>query len=130
MDPRNAAAQEQADGLRADFQRMLTEGPEAAARARRITVTRRSRDGLVSVTVGPRGELVTLDIDPRVFRRPDSRALADTIVETVQAAAAEAEQQVVETMSAVLPREVVEAQLSGDLEGYLEQMTDRMTGRG
>ena len=74
MDPRNAAAQEQADGLRADFQRMLTEGPEAAARARRITVTRRSRDGLVSVTVGPRGDLVTLDIDPRVFRRPDSRA--------------------------------------------------------
>lgn len=130
MDPRNAAAQEQADGLRADFQRMLTEGPQAAARARRITVTRRSRDGLVSVTVGPRGDLVTLDIDPRVFRRPDSRALADTIVETVQAAAAEAEQQVVETMSAVLPREAVEAQLSGDLEGYLEQMTDRMTGRG
>lgn len=130
MDPRNAAAQEQADGLRADFQRMLTEGPEAAARARRITVTCRSRDGLVSVTVGPRGDLVTLDIDPRVFRRPDSRALADTIVETVQAAAAEAEQQVVETMSAVLPREAVEAQLSGDLEGYLEQMTDRMTGRG
>ncbi|KQS73734.1 YbaB/EbfC family nucleoid-associated protein [Modestobacter sp. Leaf380] len=130
MDPRNAALQEQAEGLRADFQRMLTEGPEAAARARQITVTRKSRDGLVSVTVGPRGDLVTLDIDPRVFRRPDSRALADTIVETVQAAAAEAEEMVVETMSSVLPREAVEAQLSGDLEGYLDQMTDRMTGRG
>ena len=130
MDPRNAALQEQAEGLRADFQRMLTEGPEAAARARQITVTRKSRDGLVSVTVGPRGDLVTLDIDPRVFRRPDSRALADTIVETVQAAAAEAEEMVVETMSSVLPREAVEAQLTGDLEGYLDQMTDRMTGRG
>ena len=130
MDPRNAALQEQAEGLRADFQRMLTEGPEAAARARQITVTRKSRDGLVSVTVGPRGDLVTLDIDPRVFRRPDSRALADTIVETVQAAAAEAEEMVVETMSSVLPREAVEAQLTGDLEGYLDQMTDRKTGRG
>lgn len=130
MDPRNAALQEQADQLRGDFQRMLTEGPEAAARARQITVTRKSRDGLVSVTVGPRGDLVQLDLDPRVYRRPDSRALAETIVETVQAAAVEAQEQVVEALSAALPREAVRAQLDGDIDGYLETMTDRMTGRG
>jgi DNA-binding protein YbaB len=130
VDPRNAALQEQAEQLRGDFQRMLTEGPEVAARAKEISVTRKSRDGLVSVTVGPRGDLVQLDLDPRVYRRPDSRALADTIVETVQAAAVEAQELVVETLSTVLPREAVQAQLDGDVEGYLEQMTDRMIGRG
>ena len=130
MDPRNAALQEQADQLRGNFQRMLSEGPEAAARAREISVTTKSRDGLVSVTVGPRGDLVQLDLDPRVYRRPDSRALADTIVATVQAAAAEAQDLVVETLSSVLPREAVQAQLDGDVDGYLEQLTDRMIGRG
>lgn len=130
MDPRNAALQEQADQLRGDFQRMLDEGPEVAARAREISVTKKSRDGLVSVTVGARGDLVHLDLDPRVYRRPDSRALADAIVETVQAAAVEAQEQVVETLSTVLPREAVQAQLDGDVEGYLETLTDRMIGRG
>ena len=130
MDPQNAALQAHADELRADFQRLMAEGPAVAARAREVVVTRRSRDGLVSVTVGPRGDLVHLDIDPRVFRRPDSRGLADAIVETVQAAAAEAQERVVETLSTVLPRDAVEAQLSGDLEGYLGQLTDRMLGKG
>jgi DNA-binding protein YbaB len=130
VDPENAALQEHADQLRADFQRLMADGPAVAARARQVVVTRRSRDGLVSVTVGPRGDLVHLDIDPRVYRRPDSRGLADSIVETVQAAAQEAQEQVVETLSTVIPREAVEAQLSGDLEGYLDQMTDRMLGKG
>jgi DNA-binding protein YbaB len=130
VDPENAALAEHADQLRADFQRLMADGPAVAARARQVVVTRRSRDGLVSVTVGPRGDLVHLDIDPRVFRRPDSRGLADSIVETVQAAAQEAQEQVVETLSTVIPREAVEAQLSGDLEGYLGQMTDRMLGKG
>ena len=130
MDPQNAALQAHADELRADFQRLMAEGPAVAARARQVAVTRRSRDGLVSVTVGPRGELVHLDIDPRVFRRPDSRGLADAIVETVQAAAVEAQEQVVETLSTVMPREAVEAQITGDLEGYLGQVTDRMLGKG
>jgi DNA-binding protein YbaB len=130
VDPENAALQAHADQLRTDFQRLMADGPAVAARARQVVVTRRSRDGLVSVTVGPRGDLVHLDIDPRVFRRPDSRGLADSIVETVQAAAQEAQEQVVETLSTVIPREAVEAQLSGDLEGYLGQMTDRMLGKG
>ena len=130
MDPQNAALQAHADELRADFQRLMAEGPAVAARAREVVVTRKSRDGLVSVTVGPRGDLVHLDIDPRVFRRPDSRGLADAIVETVQAAAAEAQEQVVETLSTVIPRDAVEAQLSGDLEGYLGSLTDRMFGKG
>jgi DNA-binding protein YbaB len=128
MDPRAAALQEQADALKADFERLMAEGPAVAARAREVAVTRKSRDGLVSVTVGPRGELVQLDLDPRIYRRPDSRDLADSIVETVQAAAAEAQEQVVEVLSSVIPRDAVEAHLSGDLDEYTDKLTERMTG--
>lgn len=129
MDPRAAALQEQADELKADFERLMAEGPAVAARAREVAVTRKSRDGLVSVTVGARGELVQLDLDPRIYRRPDSRDLADSIVETVQAAAAEAQEQVVEVLSSVVPREAVEAHLTGDLDEYTNHLTERMTGR-
>ncbi|WUI04095.1 YbaB/EbfC family nucleoid-associated protein [Spirillospora sp. NBC_00431] len=46
--------------------------------------TAESDDGLVRVRVGGRGRrLLDLDLDPRVFRDPDSRALAETITATL-----------------------------------------------
>lgn len=49
-----------------------------------------SDDRMVKALVGPRGQLVELEIDPRVYRRPNSKALAASIVATVRAAAEQA----------------------------------------
>jgi DNA-binding protein YbaB len=49
-----------------------------------------SDDRMVKALVGPRGQLVDLEIDPRVYRRPNSKALAASIVATVRAAAEQA----------------------------------------
>jgi DNA-binding protein YbaB len=53
---------------------------ETQKRISRITGTGYSPDRMVKATVGPRGQLVDLEIDPRVFRNPDSRGLADAIL--------------------------------------------------
>jgi len=46
-----------------------------------------SEDGLVTATVDPRGQLTSLELDPRLCQNGDAVALAATITETVQRAA-------------------------------------------
>jgi len=55
-----------------------------------VTGTAWSDDRLVKAVVGPRGQLVELEIDPRAVRRANTEVLSATIVATVRAAAADA----------------------------------------
>jgi DNA-binding protein YbaB len=55
-----------------------------------VRATAESDDGLITATVGGRGELLTLDLDPRIYRTPDSRALATAITTTIRRARREA----------------------------------------
>jgi DNA-binding protein YbaB len=52
-----------------------------------VRETAESDDGLITVTLGAKNELLDLRIDPRVFRTPDSAALADSIARTARRAA-------------------------------------------
>lgn len=45
-----------------------------------------SEDGYVTVTVGPNGHVTKVELDPRIYRRPDSRVLPTTVTETIQRA--------------------------------------------
>ncbi|MGZ0149056.1 YbaB/EbfC family nucleoid-associated protein [Kribbella sp. WER1] len=58
------------------------------------TGTAESPDGLIEATVGVYGELVELDLDPRIFRRQDATALAEQIRATVNSAYQEAQDKV------------------------------------
>ncbi|MEN3610563.1 YbaB/EbfC family nucleoid-associated protein [Plantactinospora sp. ZYX-F-223] len=58
----------------------------------KIRITAYSADGLVTVTVGGRGELIDLELDPRIYREPDSTALAGSIAGTIRDAAEAAAQ--------------------------------------
>jgi DNA-binding protein YbaB len=62
-----------------------------------------SDDRLIKATVGPRGQLVDLEIDPRVYRQPNSKALAATIVATVRRACEEAMAKTQEIAEAAMP---------------------------
>ncbi|MFI6294089.1 YbaB/EbfC family nucleoid-associated protein [Nonomuraea sp. NPDC050790] len=125
-----AGLQAYADELRATFMRLQSEGAELHAKARALQVTEKSRDGLVNATVGARGELIRLDLDPRIYRHPDARKLADTITETVQRAAEKARERVIEVFSPLIPAEQMRAHLDGDLETVMAQLADQMGGRG
>ncbi|GAA3308834.1 YbaB/EbfC family nucleoid-associated protein [Nonomuraea dietziae] len=99
-----AGLQAYADELRATFMRIQDEGAELHAKAKTVQVTEKSRDGLVSVTVGSRGELVRLDIDPRVLPAPGhARGLADSITETVRRAAAQVQERITELFAPLSP---------------------------
>jgi DNA-binding protein YbaB len=117
-----------ADELRDAFLRMNEEALTLHEQGRAVRVTEKSLDGLVAATVGARGELLSLDIDPRVFRRPDSRHLADTITETVNKAAAKAREQVVEIFEPLIPADQMRAHIDGDVESVLEQMVEQIRG--
>ena len=127
--PDVAGVKAYAEQLQSSFEKMLVEGPKVAAEARAMTVTKKSKDGLVTVTVSARGELETLELDPRIYRRPDSRELAESIVELTQAATAEAKEAVIAIFEKIAPRTTVERHMNGDIEGISEDMNARMMGR-
>jgi len=73
-----------------DLTKALREAEQTQRKVFEITATAWSDDRMVKAVVGPRGQLIDLEIDPRIYRRPNSRALAATIVRTVRAATEEA----------------------------------------
>jgi DNA-binding protein YbaB len=64
--------------------------PEVQRRMLEVTGEAWSDDRLIRAVVGPRGHLLELDIDPRVFRKPDSKALSAAIIATVREAVEDA----------------------------------------
>lgn len=128
--PSNAGIRAYAEELEKRFWRLQEEGPKLQERARALQVTEKSGDGLIAATVGARGELIRLDIDPRVYRRPNARALADDITDTIKRAGARARDEVVELFATLVPREQAAAQLSGDTNALIEMMHKQFRGEG
>jgi DNA-binding protein YbaB len=89
-----------------DLKRTLEGAEQTQRRVMKVTATVASDDRMIKATVGPRGQLVHLEIDPRVYRRPNATALADEIVATVRAAAEKAMAEVQGILSESLPRDV------------------------
>jgi DNA-binding protein YbaB len=77
-------------GMVDDLKKALRDAEQTHRKVFQITATAWSHDRMVKAVVGPRGQLIDLEIDPRIYRRPNSRALAATIVQTVRAATEEA----------------------------------------
>jgi DNA-binding protein YbaB len=127
--PGAAGRRVQAEALRAGFERLVAQAPAIHAEALQVEVTRESWDGLVAATVGAQGELIALDLDPRVYRHPDARALADTIVETVRSATAAVRDRVVELFAPLVDEEQMRMHLDGDLEGVLDRLTQQLHGK-
>ncbi|GAA3398979.1 YbaB/EbfC family nucleoid-associated protein [Cryptosporangium minutisporangium] len=69
-----------------DLRAAIGDAERAQRDALRLTGTAWSKDGLVKAVVGPRGHLLELELDPRVYRTPNSHALSATILATVRAA--------------------------------------------
>jgi DNA-binding protein YbaB len=89
-----------------DLKRTLEGAEQTQRRVMRVTATVTSDDRMIKATVGPRGQLVHLEIDPRVYRRPNAVALAEAIVATVRAAADKAMADVQDILAESLPRDM------------------------
>jgi DNA-binding protein YbaB len=98
------------DGL-GDMQRELTA----------VTGTAKSPDGYVTATVGPRGQLLRLQLDPRIYRKPDSAQLAQSITETVGKAAEDAAHKVEAVTERYAPGLDVASFLRGEVASRLRR---------
>lgn len=92
-------------GVVEDLQRSLANVEQTRREMLQITGTAWSDDRLIKAVVGPRGQLVELDIDSRVYRTPNSRALSATILTTVRAAVEDANAKARGVMRRVLPKD-------------------------
>jgi DNA-binding protein YbaB len=88
-----------------DLRRSLSNMGDVQRELMRVTGTAWSEDRLVKAVVGPRGQLLELDIDPRVYRTPNSKALAASIVATVRAAVDEVLRAGAEILDENVPRD-------------------------
>ena len=131
-------AERELDGLRAyageltaQFEALRRNVGELQRELAALTATAKSPDGYVTATVGARGQLVRLQLDPRIYRRPDSQQLAASITDTVQKAAAEALERVKEVSQRYAPGADLPATMQGDLLKRLERfgfVEDRIGG--
>lgn len=117
-----------AEELEKQFRRLQEDAPKLQQRTRDLRATEKSGDGLITATVGANGQLIELEIDPRIYRQPNARGLADEIVGTVKKAAAKAQEAAVELLAEFVPREQLEAHLSGDIDAVAEHMRKQIRG--
>lgn len=95
--------QAQMEALSADFRERLARVRELRKHAAAVTASARSRDGLISVEVGPQGQLRAIRLDPGAFDRQSPQRLAAAIVELAGTATADAARKVQEIMAPVMP---------------------------
>jgi DNA-binding protein YbaB len=122
------AARRRAEGLLAAFEKVRDGHDELQRTLLSVTATATSPDGTVTVTVGPRGHVVRVDLDPRIYRRPDAARLAESVTETIQRATAAATAQVLALARPYLPDPALQADLRFDFARVLETSDHELTG--
>jgi hypothetical protein len=88
-----------------DLQKTLDNAAQTRQQILDITGTAWSDDRFVKAVVGPRGQLIELEIDPRVFRTPNSKALSASILATVRAAVEAANQKTSAILASAMPKD-------------------------
>jgi DNA-binding protein YbaB len=89
-----------------DLRRATAELPDLQRRMLAVTGVAWSDDRMIKAVVGPRGHLLELEIDPRVLRKPNSKALSASIVQTVKWAIEDAGRQSRELLEGSLPQDL------------------------
>jgi len=87
-----------------DLNKTLGNIADTQRRMMSVTGTAWSEDRMIKAVVGPRGQLIDLEIDPRIYRKPNSTALAATILSTVRAAVEQAVAKTQELVDQAMPQ--------------------------
>jgi DNA-binding protein YbaB len=122
------AMRAQADELMAQFERMRSGLGDLQQKLKAVAATVTSDDGLVTATVGPRGQVVKVEFDPRIYRRPNSKELSATVTETIRKATAKAMAEVEELTRPFVPDAQFQAYMDHDLEGIFRQLDSELPG--
>ena len=99
----NQALRARFDDVHRQYERIRSGMDEMQRQMAELTVTAESENGLVEVTVGARGQVLDVKIDPRVYRQPDEAELGRQVLGAIQKASAQVTDQIRELMATVLP---------------------------
>ncbi|MFD1322338.1 YbaB/EbfC family nucleoid-associated protein [Micromonospora sonneratiae] len=125
-----AAMRAYADELTARFEKLRAGATEMRARITAVEATATSDDGFVTVVVDYRGHVKRVDIDPRIYRRPDSKRLAETLTSTIRRAIAESNRLMTEVASEHVPAEEFQTYHNLELDtifGKLDEQFDAVS---
>jgi DNA-binding protein YbaB len=86
-----------------EYDRIAAGLRDARARMREVSGTARSDDGGVTVTVGPRGTLTGLEIEPRTYRKSSPSELSELILAVAAKAVADLNARMEGVMRPFLP---------------------------
>lgn len=127
----NRALRARFDDVRSQYDRLRAGMGDLQQRLATMNVTVESRDGLVTATVGPRGQLVDLKLDRDIYRAGNPDELARTILATVEKAVAQAGEQVQDLVATYLPADSGTPRFLRDGDfGHLLQRQDRIMREG
>lgn len=128
MDPRGLQAH--VDELMEQFQKLREGATELQNKIKAVTASAKSTDGYVKVTVGPRGQVISLDLDPRIYRDPNSAKLSAAIVDAIQRASKDAADQVAALCKPFMPEKDIRAHLDQDLDSMFTKMDHELFDEG
>jgi DNA-binding protein YbaB len=96
-----------------------------------FAVTEKSPNGLVTVTVNARGQLVNVELHPSCFREYSPEGLSTELTKTVAKATAAAGRGVTEMMAEFMPEDssAMKFLQTGDLSGVMSRHDDTMNYR-
>jgi DNA-binding protein YbaB len=89
-----------------DLRRSLDNVGNLQKQLLKVTGTAWSDDRLIKAVVGPRGHLIELDLDPRIYRKPNSKALSAAISATIREAVEDVLRQNKEILDENLPSDM------------------------
>ena len=116
------------------YVRLRSDLDDLQKRLAAVRVTVVSTDGLVRVTVGPRGELIDLRLIRRATRNMDNEYVSRTIVATVHTAAEQAAERIQILMADYLPADsgtlrYLRDHNFGSLLGRSDEIVQDLAGR-
>jgi DNA-binding protein YbaB len=114
------------DGMRAGYEKLADAVCAVQKGLAEIEATADSPDGMITATVGGRGELLTLTLDPRIYRDPNSAALSRDITATIHDAVERAQRQVFDLVREFLPAGARREEADLDFDPFLYEL-DRTT---
>ncbi|MCK2214694.1 YbaB/EbfC family nucleoid-associated protein [Actinomadura sp. ATCC 31491] len=91
------------EALAKEYNRQAAQLRQAYTELSELAVTAESRDRMVSVTVGPRGQVQGIKLDPRVYRKLSPSQLARSIMEQIGAATEQVAGRTKELMAPFMP---------------------------
>ncbi|GAA4523828.1 YbaB/EbfC family nucleoid-associated protein [Amycolatopsis samaneae] len=115
--------------VRAEYEELAEDIRTTQRRMAEIRATAESDDGFISVTVGGAGELLELWLDPRIYRAPDSVALARDLTDTIHRAVERSQEQGIAIVASFLPEGATPGTTDLRFDPLLLEL-DRQTGGG